>query len=107
MQTKPDNARRGGYYVNIKGKDIFIITNKYYIKDKDIRRILLKLNIFNITGEETKRLREKMIRGQLLSITGENGIHRVKLKKDSIIKSFDDLLIIYNDAFRLGGDRNG
>lgn len=103
MQTKPDNIQRGGYYVNVKGKDVFIITNRYYIKDKDIRRILLRLNIFNVTEVEIKQLRSKMIRGKLLSLMGENGIHKIKLKNDTIIKSFDDLLIIYNDEFWLGG----
>lgn len=107
MQAKPDNVQRGGYYVNIKGKDIFIITNRYYIKDKDIRRILLRLNIFNITEVEIKQLRSKLLRGKLLSLIGENGVYKVKLKNDAIIKTFDDLLIIYNDEFWLGGGVDG
>ena len=102
MQKKPDNRRRGGYYVNVEGKDIFIITSRYYIKDRDIRRIMLRLSIFDINVNELKGLRSKMVRGQLLTVMGEYGIYKVKLKKDSIIKSFDDLMVVYDDVFRFG-----
>lgn len=96
-------TKNSGYYINLNGNDIFIKTVKYYIKDKDIRSIMLRLNMINIENSGIKQFRESLIKAILY--TQENGVYKLKIKNNNA-RTLDDVVIINLDSFNFGGGKN-
>lgn len=87
--------KRSGYYINIANKDIFIVTSKYYIKDKDVRNIMLRLNLFDLSDKELYKFKESLARAWLY--IDDNNKYKIKIKKERL-RDVNDLMIIYRDS---------
>ena len=87
--------KRSGYYINIANKDIFIVTSKYYIKDKDVRNVMLRLNLFDLSDKELYKFKESLARAWLY--IDDNNKYKIKIKKERL-RDVNDLMIIYRDS---------
>ena len=95
--------KNSGYYININGNDIFIKTIKYYIKDKEIRSLMLRLNMINIENSGIKQFRDSLIKAILY--VGEMGVYKLKIRNNNI-RTLDEVMVINLDSFNFGGDKD-
>ena len=96
-------TKYSGYYLNIGDNNIFIKTVKYYIKDKAVRDIMLRLNMLNIDESGIKEFKGLLKKAMLYS--GENELYRLKIRNEPT-RTLDKVLIINLDSFSFGGGSN-
>lgn len=89
---------QNGYYINIGGKNYFIVQSSYYVKDKTLKRILSSCHQ-DYSNAALKQVRPLLKRAELG--VDASGQRCVKLKGGSFV-GVNDLIVINANSFSFG-----
>ena len=87
-----------GFYFRYNNKNIFLRKDAYYLKDSELKIVMLKLGIFDIDKNGLNNVRNMLTRATLYVI--EDNVFKIKIKNEHI-RTLDDILIMNLNTFKL------
>lgn len=87
-----------GFYFRYNDTDVFLRKDSYYLKDAELKTVMLKLGMFDIDKNGLNNVRNLLIRATLYVL--EQGVYKLKVKNEHI-KTLDNIFVINLNTFKL------
>lgn len=87
--------KRKGFYVELNNKPIFILHDKFYLKDNEARALMLKFNMFSEKSGSIENFKMKLQRANLYQ--SEGGVAYVQIGRGKHT-AMNDIEIIRGDG---------